>query len=220
MTDDELAAAYLRRLRRAARVLPRARRQELVDEIAEHIAQARASAAVPGKGEPEALRNALERLGEPRDIVAAAGGGGGGGVQTARPAGLEVAAVALLLTGGIVGLIIGIPGVIAGWGAGVLLLWVSPRWRWPDKLLGTLVWPGGFAAVVLLGSLAGSAQVCSGGSGTATRCSGSPGLPPWLAIPITVVAVAGPTLVAIRLLVRARRVQAPDESAAPQLIAS
>lgn len=217
MTDDELAAAYLRRLRRAARVLPRARRQELVDEIAEHIAQARASAAVPGESGSEALRNALERLGEPRDIVAAAGGGGG---QTARPAGLEVAAVALLLTGGIVGLIIGIPGVIAGWGAGVLLLWVSPRWRWPDKLLGTLVWPGGFAAVLLLGSLAGSAQVCSGGSGIATRCSGSAGLPPWLAIPITVVAVAGPILVAIRLLVRARRVQDPDESAAPQLIAS
>ena len=216
MTDDELVAAYLRRLRRAARVLPRARRQELVDEIAEHIAQARASAATSGEGGSEALRNALERLGEPRDIVAAAGGG----VRTARPAGLEVAAVALLLIGGIVGLIIGIPGVIAGWGAGVLLLWVSPRWRWPDKLLGTLVWPGGFAAVLLLGSLAGSAQVCSGGSGTATRCSGSPGLPPWLAIPITVVAVAGPILVAIRLLLRARRVQDPDESAAPQLIAS
>jgi hypothetical protein len=126
MTDDELVAAYLRRLRRAARVLPRARRQQLVDEIAEHIAQARASAAVPGEGGSEALRHALERLGEPRDIVAAAGGGS---VRTARPAGLDVAAVALLLTGGIAGLIIGIPGVIAGWGAGVLLLWVSPRWR-------------------------------------------------------------------------------------------
>jgi hypothetical protein len=138
----------------------------------------------------------------------------GGGDRAARPAGLEVAAVALLLTGGIAGLIIGILGVIAGWGAGVLLLWVSPRWRWPDKLLGTLVWPGGFAAVLLLGSLASSAQACSGGSGTATRCSGSPGLPPWLAIPITAVAVAGPILVAIRLLLRARRIQDPAESAA------
>lgn len=211
MTDDELAAAYLRRLRRAARVLPRARRQELVDEIAEHIAQVQASAAVSGEGGSEELRHALERLGEPRDIVAAAGGGD----RAPRPAGLEVAAVALLLTGGIAGLIIGIPGVIAGWGAGVLLLWVSPRWRWPDKLLGTLVWPGGFAAVLLLGSLASSAQACSGGSGTATRCSGSPGLPPWLAIPITAVAVAGPILVAIRLLLRARRIQDPAESAAP-----
>jgi hypothetical protein len=216
MTDDELVAAYLRRLRRAARVLPRARRRELVDEIAEHIEQARASVTVSGEGGSEALRQELERLGEPRDIVAAAGGG----VRAPRPAGLEVAAVALLLTGGIAGLIIGIPGVIVGWGAGVLLLWISPRWRWPDKLLGTLVWPGGFAVVLLLGSLASSAQVCSGGSGTATRCSGSSGWPPWLAIPVTVVAVAGPILVAIRLLLQARVVPDPGESATPRLIAS
>jgi hypothetical protein len=216
MTDDELVAAYLRRLRRAARVLPRARRQELVDEIAEHIAQARASAPASGQGGSEVLRHELERLGEPRDIVAAAGGG----VRAGRPAGLEVAAVALLLTGGIAGLVIGIPGVIVGWGAGVLLLWVSPRWRWPDKLLGTLVWPGGFAVVLLLGGMASSAQVCSGGSDTATQCSGSSGWPPWLAIPVTVVAIAGPILVAIRLLLRARVVPDSGESAAPRLIAS
>lgn len=217
MTDDELAAAYLRRLRRAARTLPRARRQELIDEIAEHIAQARASGAASppgGPGGPAALRNTLERLGEPADIVAAAGGA----VRAARPGGLEVAAVTLLLTGGIVGVIAGIPGVIVGWGAGVVLLWVSPRWRWPDKLLGTLVWPGGFAALLLLGGLATSTQACSGGSGTVTKCSGSPGLPPWLAIPITVAAIAAPILVAIRLLLRARRVADPGEPAVSQLI--
>ncbi len=214
MTDDELAAAYLRRLRRAARALPRARRQELIDEIAEHIAQARAAGAVSPEGGPAALREALERLGEPADIVAAAGGA----VRAARPGGLEAAAVALLLTGGIVGLVAGIPGVIVGWGTGVVLLWVSPRWRWPDKLLGTLMWPGGLAALLLLGGLATSTQACSGGSGTATRCSGSPGLPPWLAIPITVAAIAAPILVAIRLLLRARRVADPGEPAVSQLI--
>lgn len=209
MTGDELVAAYLRRLRRAARALPRARRQELIDEIAEHIAQARATGSVSGEGGSSALRDALERLGEPRDIVAAAGGG----VPAARPARLEVAAVALLLAGGIAGLIIGIPGVIVGWGTGVVLLWVSPRWRWPDKLLGTLVWPGGLAGLLLLGGLATSAQVCGGGSGTATECSGRRGLPLWLVIPITIAAVAGPVLVAIRLLLRARRVPDPGESA-------
>jgi hypothetical protein len=214
MTDDELVAAYLRRLRRAARALPRARRQELIDEIAEHIAQARAAGATSAPGRSAALRDALERLGEPADIVAAAGGA----VRAARPGGLEVAAVALLLTGGIAGLVAGIPGVSVGWGAGVVLLWVSPRWRWPDKLLGTLVWPGGFAALLLLGGLATSTQACSGGSGTVTRCSGSPGLPPWLAIPITVAAIAGPILVAIRLLLRARRVADPGEPAVSQLI--
>lgn len=74
MTDDELVAAYLRRLRRAARALPRARRQELIDEIAEHIADSRAAGPAPGEGGSAALRNALDRLGEPRDIVGAAGG--------------------------------------------------------------------------------------------------------------------------------------------------
>jgi hypothetical protein len=99
MTDDELVAAYLRRLRRAARALPRARRQELADEIAEHIADARASGAQSGEGGSAALRNALERLGEPPDIIAAAGGPARGG----RPGGLEIAAVALLLAGGMLG---------------------------------------------------------------------------------------------------------------------
>jgi hypothetical protein len=217
MTDDELVAAYLRRLRRAARALPRARRQELVDEIAEHIADARASGAQSGEGGSAALRNALERLGEPPDIIAAAGGPVRGG----RPGGLEIAAVALLLAGGMLGFIAGIAGVIVGWVTGVVLLWVSPRWGWPDKLLGTLVWPGGLATLLLAGSLATSTQACSGGSGTVTRCTGgSSGLPLWLAIPIAVVAAAGPVLVAIWLLLRARRVPDPGESAAPRLIAS
>jgi hypothetical protein len=216
MTDDELVAAYLRRLRRAARSLPRARRQELAEEIAEHIAQARASGAVPGEGGSAALRNALERLGEPEDIVAAAGGGAHAG----RPGRREIGAVVLLLFGGIAGLVAGVVGVTVGWGAGVVLLWFSPRWRWPDKLLGTLVWPGGFASLFLLAGQAASAQQCGGVSGTVTTCSGSPGLPLWLAIAITVAAVAGPVVVAARLLRRARRMPDPGGPAATQLTAS
>jgi hypothetical protein len=54
---------------------------------------------------------------------------------------MEVWAMALLILGGFVFLV--------GWLAGVLLLWTSPRWRWPDKLLGTLIWPGGLAGVAL-----------------------------------------------------------------------
>jgi hypothetical protein len=204
MTDDELVAAYLRRLRRAARDLPRARRRELVDEIAEHIAQARASGG--GLGGPAALRNALDRLGDPRDIVAAAGAAGPGD----RPGGLEITAVVLLLFGGIAGLVAGIPLVIVGWGSGVILLWVSSRWRWPDKLLGTLVWPGGIAMPFLLMGLAASTRACGGGSGDAT-CGGGTGLPPWLALPIAIAAIAGPVVVAARLLIRARRVPDPGE---------
>ena len=47
MRDDQLAADYLKRLRRAARTMPRARRRELLDEISAHIAEARAAGGVP-----------------------------------------------------------------------------------------------------------------------------------------------------------------------------
>ncbi len=47
MTDDDrIVADYLRRLRRAARGLPGARRRELIDEITAHIAEARLGGAV------------------------------------------------------------------------------------------------------------------------------------------------------------------------------
>ena len=151
MTDDQLVAAYLRRLRRAARGLPRARRNELLDEIANHVAQARAAGAAP-------LRDVLGGLGDPEEIAAAAGP-----VRGARLGGVEAAAIALLLFGGFIFLV--------GWFAGLILLWISPRWRWPDKLLGTLVWPGGYAAVLLLGMLgaSGAGEVCTGRAGRAGR---------------------------------------------------
>jgi hypothetical protein len=213
MTDDELVKAYLSQLRRAARSLPRARRRELMDQIAEHIADAQAAGEASGVGRSAELRNALERLGEPRDIVAAAGGP----VAVGRPGGLEIAAVAVLLLAGIAGLVVGIPGIVVGWGTGVVLLWVSPAWRWPDKLLGTLVWPGGLATPLLILSAPASASGCTGGSGIATRCTGGSGLPAWLGIPVVIVIVAAPILVGIRLLLRARRVQGPGEPAISRL---
>lgn len=70
------------------------------------------------------------------------------------PGWLEVTAMVLLLAGGFV--------MLLGWLAGCVLLWVSPRWRWPDKLVGTLVWPGGLLPAWLLGSITPSllAQNC------------------------------------------------------------
>ena len=213
--DDKLVAAYLRRLGRATRGLPRARRQELIDEIAEHIAQARAPGTISRPGGSAALRNVLEQLGEPRDIAAAAGGAVGAG----RPGRREIAAVTLLLIGGIAGLIAGIFGLV-GWVTGAVLLWASPRWRWPDKLLGTLVWPGGLAAPLLLLSNPASVQTCSGGSGVVTRCTGQPGLAPWLGTSLAIVSLAVPFLVAIWLLRRARRVPDPGKPPLDRLIES
>ena len=56
-----------------------------------------------------------------------------------RAGGLEVAAVILLVISG--------AAYLVGWFVGVGLLWASPRWRWTDKLVGTLIWPGGLAGL-------------------------------------------------------------------------
>ena len=199
MTDDQLAAAYLRRLRRAARRLPRSRRDELLDEIAEHIGQARATGAAP-------LREVLDGLGDPTEIAAAAGP-----VRRGRLAGPEAAAIVLLLFGGFVFLV--------GWLAGLILLWVSPRWRWPDKLLGTLVWPGGYVAVLLLAVLptTGAGQECEGRIGGPVVCTsiGAGGMPGWLGALLLVIAVLAPTVTAIRLVHSARRIADPAEPLLP-----
>ena len=59
MRDDQLVADYLKRLRRATRTMPRARRRELLDQITAHIAEARAAGVVP-------LQRVLDDLGDRR----------------------------------------------------------------------------------------------------------------------------------------------------------
>jgi hypothetical protein len=247
--DDQMVEDYLRELHIAAQGLPADRRDELIEEITAHIAEARQP-----DGSPLAVRNILDRLGDPADIVraaadappggpawsAAAGSGVGypAAAQPGRPGALEMAAVLFLLFGGIV-----IP--FLGWVAGVVLLWMSPRWTAKDKLLGTLVWPGGLLAPALLvvagaaaGLLATSATICTSsdpvaaplGSSqgtvaqTATHCttSGGIGLPPWLVITLglilLILAVAGPIWTASRLLRRARQSPAEQVSAPANLI--
>lgn len=66
---DDLVAAYLARVDRAASRLPAARREELLGDLREHIEIARAESAVGSEAE---VRTILERLGDPESIVAAA----------------------------------------------------------------------------------------------------------------------------------------------------
>jgi uncharacterized membrane protein len=248
--DDQLVEDYLRELQIAAQGLPADRRDELIEEITAHIAEARQS-----DGSAMAVRNILDRLGDPADIVRAAAdtpsgspawsgvpGSGAGhpaaaAAQPGRAGALELAAVLFLLLGGIV-----IP--VLGWFIGVVLLWMSPRWTARDKLLGTLVWPGGLLAPALLlvagaaaGLLATSTTICTSdpavaplGSAqqnvhqAATHCttSGGIGLPPWLVITLglilLILAVAGPIWTASRLLRRARQSPAEPVSAPANLI--
>ena len=195
MRDDQLAADYLKRLRRAARTMPRARRRELLDEIAAHIAEARATGEVP-------LQRVLDDLGDPKDIAATG--------SARKPLGVrEIAAVILLPLGGFI--------FLAGWIVGLILLWASPRWRWPDKLLGTLVWPFGYAGA-LYGLLAGAFTNAANNAGSycGYGCtSTSPGgdMPTWLGDLILVVTFVAPIAVAIWLVLRARRV--PDQTERP-----
>jgi hypothetical protein len=217
---DQLVADYLSRLSAAAGQLPAGRREELIEEISAHIAEARMTAA----DGPAAVRTVLDDLGDPEEIVGAAEATPGSASSRAgdRPPGYEIVTVVLLLIGGLV-----VP--VLGWIVGVVMLWASNRWRISDKLLGTLIWPGGLAApfaVLVLGAGLATlpASVCyvSGRAGpgghqiTTTNCTPAV-IPPWLAITIFAIAalaaLLGPVLVAIRLMRRARRGPAPSGGA-------
>jgi hypothetical protein len=138
-TADRLVDDYLGRLDRELADQPPERRRELTDEIAGHIAEARAGF----DGETEAdVRNLLDRLGDPADIAAE---------SRERPAvprrqvgAVEILALIALLVGGLI-----LP--FLGWFVGVVLLWVSQAWTTNEKLVGTLVVPGGLAPGVYIG---------------------------------------------------------------------
>ncbi len=207
--DDELVKQYLARLNAAASGMPADRRHELIDEITTHIEEAMAAAP----GQPGGIQAVLDQLGTPEEIVRAAGAGAGPetamGYPAANPLGaVEILAILGLLIGGII-----VP--VVGWLAGVVLLWISPRWKAGDKLLATLVWPGGLLAPLVAFAVLGATAMFTVGStcvvylgSKGTRCT-QPPIPPWLAITIAIIvmvaAVAGPVLVSIRLIRQARR---------------
>ena len=80
---DALILRYLQELEAELHDLPANRRQELLDEVGEHIAAARAEL----DPETEAgVRTLLERLGDPADIAAEARERSGVQPRPARPA--------------------------------------------------------------------------------------------------------------------------------------
>ncbi|GLY81188.1 HAAS signaling domain-containing protein [Actinoallomurus iriomotensis] len=142
---DELIEDYLGRLETAARTLPSAQRAELLAEIKAHI---EITLSQERHQDEATVRTVLDRLGTPEDIVREAGAEAEPSPQAAatgrRGVGaFELVAVILLLIGGIV-----LPGL--GWVIGVVLLWASARWTTLDKLIGTLIFPGGLAVAVWL----------------------------------------------------------------------
>lgn len=238
-TSDQLIAEYLARLARAADHLPASRRAELLEQIGAHIVSARAA----GDADDEVgVRTVLDRLGEPEEIVAAAHDHEErpplGATWTGAPfvalrqphAVLEIAAFVMLTVGSFVvpavGWLIGgslllLFGFPVGWLIGVVLLWSSRRLRLGEKLLATLVVPGGPGMLWLLARL--PAQVCSTGpqsptvvgvdtdglthiSGVvapaATTCTGF-AFPPAVGIALFLFILIGPFIVGVVLLSRA-----------------
>jgi hypothetical protein len=205
---DLLVTDYLNRLAAAAAALPADRRAELLAEIGEHIEAARAAGAAPDEA---ALRTLLDRLGDPTEIVAAAAEppepaesrrfAGGAAAPARVGVGLETAAVLMLTLGSLI--------PVLGWLAGAALLWASSRWTRREKLLGTLVVPGGpgllllFAVMVPSQTCVGSGPVGPDGSSPQQTCSGF-AFPPVIGIPLTLIIVVAPFVVATVLLRRAR----------------
>ena len=182
---DALILRYLQDLEGELRDLPANRRQELLDEVGEHIAAARAAL----DPETEAgVRTVLERLGDPADIAAEARERFDFQRPPVRPTTpwLEVIAIVLLV----------IP--FAGWVVGVVLVWLSRLWTTRDKLIGTL---GGMSWV-----LAGLGTVMTSAGGS--RAVGSAPLGPsetsLMAVVLVVIPFVLPVLAAIYLGFRLR----------------
>lgn len=215
--DDVLIGDYLSRLRKAAWYLPRDRRDWVVAQVGDKVAERLegADSATPD------VRGLLAGLGDPKTVVRLVDGHAPG----TEAGWMEFAAVALILTAGVIG---GVTGLFdgVGWLLGIVLLWVSVRWRWQDKLLATLVWPGGLLIAkqlmthYTLGSLLlGSSLFRSSGamhgrfsvrapSSFAYVVDTSLGHPAPRHLAVLLLAGAPPALVAIRLLRRARRPEA------------
>jgi hypothetical protein len=199
ITSDPLVRRYLAELRAATRHLPRRRREELLEEIRAHIED-----ALPPNASEADIRTTLERLGDPTTIAAEEGAR----VETMAPraGALEWFAVVLLLVGGVV-----LP--VVGWFVGVVLLWSSAVWRTRDKILGTLLVPGGLLTPIwylnhpvtpIEPGLSCETRIHEGPPRSSiTVCVQSP-LVEWVALAILIFLVVAPVLTAIHLARRAR----------------
>ena len=198
---EQLVEDYLQRLDYALRDVPGSRRRELNDEIAWHIAEGRAGL---GADDEVGVRNLLERLGDPAEIAAEEQARSG--VVPRRSGVLEIVALVGLLVGGFVFFI--------GWFVGLVLLWVSQAWTTREKLVGTLVVPGGLlpAFLILTGGVGGYSESCGGtidpatGAETDIVCTGGPSLAAQIIWAVVfVVCVVGPFFTTAFLARRMRR---------------
>lgn len=179
-----LVTRYLKDLDRALRDVPGDKKTEIIEDVKERIADA---AAERGDSMTESeLRSLLDQVGHPETIAEDARERFG--IRRKRGRAMEGIAIAGLLIGGLV-----FPAI--GWILGVVLLWVSDAWSTRDKILGTLVVPGGLAAPLFFGVYAVGASSCIG---TECRDAGGASFPD-LGIVILALLVLAPIAMAIYL---------------------
>jgi hypothetical protein len=152
--------------------------------------------------------------------------------RTTSSLGYDVTALLTLVFGAVaLTVVLGFVGTFIGWVVGLGLLWSSRTWTVGEKTLGTLVWPGGLAAPFYL-ALAGG-QVCTSasevtvveegangivqtyvepGSAIAEQCTGF-AMPLWLGIPVLIVTIVAPLIVALVLLRRGDARRATERQA-------
>jgi hypothetical protein len=129
--EHPLAVAYLEAVAREAAALAPERRNELLADLTEHIAVAFAEQPACNEAEVKAV---LDRLGDPRTIVATAREG-----ETIALPVSKWHSLAPLILLPVAGLLGGVNLVLGGIAmiAGVVLLWAAPHWSRRDKIIGT-----------------------------------------------------------------------------------
>jgi uncharacterized membrane protein len=186
------AAAYLKRLRHVIRELPKDSRDDLLSDITAHLHE-----AIDVDATETEVRTVLDRLGSPEEIIAAQLSDTASPVIAARRT-HEWAAIILLLLGGF--------ALGVGWLIGLFLLWSSRAWTTTQKLLGTLIIPGGLASVPIVLLLTATKQICTSGGGFPTHCTAGPSTTHQvLTIILVAIAVIAPITTAIYLTRRAHR---------------
>ncbi len=140
MDADVLVRDYLGRLEAASWPLPAERRRELASEVSEHIEAALSEA---GRRDEVTVRNVLERLGPPEEIVAAEDGAAkeaptsaaqpAEAIRASSPWGaIEIGALLLLTIGAIL-----LPFV--GPLLGLVFVWISTQWTTRQKSVATVI---------------------------------------------------------------------------------
>ncbi len=164
---DAIVNSYFSRMRRALAPLPRPRRDQLIDDLMDHVATARAGLAHESE---EAVRDILDHLGQPEDIAAEAlaaealpadflssrGRRRGSALLRRRYAILSLAAILGLTTGSTLGV------VLSGSSTSVTAETVAPA-----------VNVGGFPTGLAVDAATGTVYVAAGEANTLSMINGN-----------------------------------------------